>query len=125
VSKGTSTGRTDGGSASVLMIGVMAVVMLISFAAMVVAGYLVSVHRARGAADLAALSGAAAYQQGQDACPAARQAARRNGGAVVDCSQVGDLVDFVVSVRVRMDVQTWIPGLPSSVVATAHAGPVA
>ena len=108
-----------------LMIGVMAVVMLVSLAVMLVAGYLVSVHRARGAADLAALSGAAAYQQGQDACLVASQAARRNGGAVVDCSQVGDLVDFVVSVKVRMEVQTRIPGLPTSVAAAAHAGPVA
>jgi secretion/DNA translocation related TadE-like protein len=118
-------GHREGGSASVLMIGVMAVVMSVSLAAMAVAGYLVSVHRARGTADLAALSGAAAYQQGQDACLVARQAARRNGGAVVDCSQVGDLVDFVVSVRVRIEVQTQLPGLPASVAAVAHAGPVA
>ena len=44
-----------------------------------VAGYLVSHHQARSAADLAALSGAAAYARGEDACDQARRTARQNG----------------------------------------------
>ena len=118
------SGPRDRGSASVLMLGVMVVVMTLSFAAMVIAGYLVSAHRARGTADLAALSGAAAYQRGDDACGEAKRTARRNGAAVVGCEQVGDLVDFVVSVEVRVDVRTGFRGLPRTVRAQAHAGPV-
>ena len=117
--------QRERGSASVLMLGVMAVVMALSFAAMVVAGYLVAVHCARGAADLAALSGAAAYQQGHDACGRARQVTRADGAAVVTCEQVGDLVDFVVTVEVQVAVRTPMAGLPRFVRAQAHAGPVA
>lgn len=120
----TPPSRRERGSASVMMLGVMAVVMMLSFAAMVIAGYLVGAHRARGAADLAALSGAAAYQRGDDACGEVKRTARRNGAVVVGCEQVGDLVDFVVSVEVRVDVRTGFSGLPRTVRAQAHAGPV-
>ena len=54
--------RSESGSASVLMTGVIGFVVALSSAALVIAGYAVGYHRARAAADLSALSGAAAYQ---------------------------------------------------------------
>ena len=117
------TGR-DRGSASVLMVGVMAVVMACAGAALVVAGYLIGVHQARGAADLAALSAAAVYAGAEDGCAQARRTAQHNGARVTRCDRVGDEVDFVVTVRVAVDVATPIVGLPRAVSAEAHAGPL-
>ena len=77
-------GRDERGSGTLLVVGVMAVVGVVALMATVAAVYLVVGHRAHGAADLAALSGAAAYAEGRPPCPAAgpgrpgeRRAARR------------------------------------------------
>lgn len=115
--------RDERGGGTLLMVGVMGVVGVFFVVALLVAGYLVATHRARAAADLAALSGAGAYAQGADPCAAARRIARQNGARVVSCDQVGDLVDFVVSVTVAVDVDVRTPGLPRSVGGRAHAGP--
>jgi secretion/DNA translocation related TadE-like protein len=112
------------GSASVLMIGVIAVVVTLSGAAMLIAGYATGYHRARAAADLSALSAAAAFEQGRDACAQARQTARQNGARVDRCGSIGDAIDFVVTVRVSVAARTRIPQLPRKVAAEAHAGPV-
>jgi secretion/DNA translocation related TadE-like protein len=106
------------------MTAIMSVVVLLGAAAAVVAGYLASHHQARSAADLAALSGAAAYAKGEDACAQARRIARQNGGRATRCNQVGDEVDFVVTVRVVVAVRVRSPGLPRQVEAEAHAGRV-
>ena len=112
------------GSASVLMAGILGVVVALSSAALVIAGYAVGYHRARAAADLSALSGAAVFQQGRDPCAQVALTARHNGARVDRCSQVGDAVDFVVTVRVSVEARTRIPKLPRTVAAEAHAGPV-
>ena len=124
MSRAGAGARDQRGSGTVLMAAVMSVVVALAAAATVVAGYLVSHHRARSAADLAALSGAAAYAQGEDACDQARQTARRNGARVIRCDQVGDPVDFVVTVRVVVEVRVRSPGLPRRVEGEAHAGRV-
>ena len=49
--------RSERGSASILMTGIMGVVVALSSAALLIAGYAVGYHRARAAADLSALSG--------------------------------------------------------------------
>ena len=116
--------RDQRGSGTVLMAGVMAVVVTLGGTATVVAGYLVSHHQARSAADLAALSGAAAYARGEDACDQARRTARQNGASTERCNRVGDEVDFVVTVRVVVEVRVRSPGLPRQVEAVAHAGRV-
>jgi secretion/DNA translocation related TadE-like protein len=118
------TVRSEIGSASVLMIGVIGVVVVFSSGALVIGGYAVGYHRARAAADLSALSGAAAYQQGREPCAQAAKTARQNGARVDRCDLVGDVIDFVVSVRVSVIARTRIPQLPSTVAAEAHAGPV-
>jgi secretion/DNA translocation related TadE-like protein len=116
--------RSERGSASVLMVGIMGVVLALSIAALLIAGYAVAYHRARAAADLSALSGAAAFQQGRDPCPQATLTARQNGARVERCEKVGDAVDFVVTVAVSVATRTHIPQLPRLVTAEAHAGPV-
>jgi secretion/DNA translocation related TadE-like protein len=122
-----STGRfarSESGSASVLMTGVIGFVVALSSAALVIAGYAVGYHRARAAADLSALSGAAAYQDGREACAQATRTARQNGARLDHCDVVGDAIDFVVTVRVSVLARTKIHHLPRSVTAQAHAGPV-
>jgi secretion/DNA translocation related TadE-like protein len=106
------------------MAAIMGVVITLSAAAVVVAGYLVGHHQARSAADLAALSGAVAYSRGQAACPQARRIARQNGASVASCARVGDEIDFVVTVRAVVAVRSRLPGLPRTVEAEAHAGRV-
>jgi secretion/DNA translocation related TadE-like protein len=110
------------GSATVLMAAVMGVVVSMGAAVTVVAGYLVAHHQARSAADLAALSGAAAYTRGEDACGQARRIAQQNGAKATSCARVGDEIDFVVTVRTAVPAQTRLPGLPRVVEAEAHAG---
>ena len=115
---------SERGSASVLMTGMMGVVVALSSTALVIAGYATGYHRARAAADLSALSGAAAFRQGYDACAQVRQTARQNGARVERCDLVGDAIAFVVTVRVSVAARTRIPQLPRTVAAEAHAGPV-
>lgn len=103
----------------------MAVVGVVGVMAMVAAVYLVAGHRAHGAADLAALSGAAAYAEGGPPCPAAARLARANDARLVDCDRVGDDVDYVVSVTVEVQVGLHVLGLPRALRGRAHAGPVA
>ena len=105
-----------------LMIGIMTVVLLLALAGVCLAGYLVAVHRARAAADLAALSGAATYARGGDSCVAATRVAVGNGARLVSCGTVGDRVDFVVTVRVEVRSSTGVRGLPTRIPAVAHAG---
>jgi len=112
----------DRGSASVLVVGLMGVVVVLVGVALLVAGYEVAQHRARAAADLAAVSGAAAFAEGRDACGQARRTADDNGAAVLSCSTAGDPVEYVVSVRVALGVRSRVPGLPDRVVGEAHAG---
>jgi secretion/DNA translocation related TadE-like protein len=115
---------SERGSASVLMIGMMGIVVALSSAALLIGGYATGYHRARAAADLSALSGAAAFQQGGDACAKVGQTARQNGARVDRCDVVGDAIDFVVTVRVSVAARTRVPQLPRTVAAEAHAGPV-
>lgn len=114
--------RSERGVGTVVMVGVMAVILALTLAGICIAGYLVAATRARTAADLAALSGATAYAAGQDACAAARRNARANGASVVLCNQVGDAVDFVVTVRAQVQVDVRVPGLPTTSTAVAYAG---
>jgi secretion/DNA translocation related TadE-like protein len=116
--------RPELGNASVLIAGILGVVMALSTAAMVIAGYAVGYRRARAAADLSALSAAAAFQDGRDPCAQAVLTARQNNARVDGCSKVGDAVDFVVTVRVSVVAHNRFPHLPRTVAADAHAGPV-
>ena len=111
------------GSGTMLMVGVLGVILALGAAATWAAGYVAAAHKARAAADLAALSAAVAIEAGADGCPVARRVATDNGSTVSACDRVGDQVDFVVSVEVVRPVRTGVPGLPAEVTAVAHAGP--
>ena len=116
-------GYSERGAATFVMIAVMVVVVSFAFAGMVVGRYLVAGHRAQQAADLAALSGAAVFERGDAVCPRVRAIAVANGADLVTCDQVGDQLDFVVTARVRVEVEpAMLPGLPRSMEATAYAG---
>jgi secretion/DNA translocation related TadE-like protein len=115
--------RDERGSGTLLMIGVLAVLLAAGLAVTCAAGYIAAAHAARAAADLAALSGAVAIESEADGCVAARKTAVRNGTWLTSCDRVGDQVDFVISVEVARTIALGLPGLPSRVLATAHAGP--
>ncbi len=114
--------RDERGGGSMLMIGVCVVVMTLGYTAMIVCGYVIAGHRARAAADLAALSGATTAGQGGDPCDAARRNARAHGAEVTSCQRVGDQIDFVVTVTAMVTTDLRIPGLPRRLSATAYAG---
>jgi secretion/DNA translocation related TadE-like protein len=119
----TAASADERGSGTMLMVGVLGVLLALGAAAIWAAGYLAAGHKARAAADLAALSGAVAIQAGGDGCAAARRVAADNGAELSACDRVGDQVDFVISVEVVRRVRTGISGLPAQVSAVAHAGP--
>ncbi len=114
--------RSERGSGTMLMVGIMVVVVMFSLAGVCIAGYLVGVHRVRAAADLAALSGASALVADRDGCAAARRNARANDAQVVSCEHVGDAIDFVITVRAEVTVAITVPGLPHRISAVAYAG---
>lgn len=106
-----------------LMIGVLGTLSLFGLGVMCMATYVAAVHHARGAADLAALSGALAIQAGDDGCAAAKRVARANETSLLTCDRIGDAVEFVISIQVVRSVRVNIPGLPPRITASAHAGP--
>jgi secretion/DNA translocation related TadE-like protein len=80
----------------------------------VVAGH----RRAQSAADLAALAGAAALQDGHDACARASALASRNGVTMGGCVVDGWNVRVAVVETVRL------PGYSMRLEGRSHAGPV-
>lgn len=116
------TGRTEGererGSATVLTVMAIAVVLLCLAGALALLSAVQASHRARAAADLAALAGAQVLVRGdaRSPCDVAAGVAARNGGSLVECSIAGD--DLTVSVATEAG---W-PGLGPAA-ARARAGP--
>lgn len=73
-------------------------------------------HQVAGAADLAALAGAADRLDGRDACQTAGRTARANGVSLASCQVRGDDIDLVVTVTVQRQVWGF------SISAEARAG---
>lgn len=106
------------GTATVAVLALIGVVLLVAAGAATVLGAVVAHRQAQAAADLAALSGAAAGEQGGDACAAAGEVAEANRSALTDCRVDGD--DVLVTVAVDL------PGaveVLDEVRARARAGP--
>jgi len=122
---GAESGRRDESGVGTVLAAVTAVV-LITIAAAGALGltYAAAARSVRAAADLVALSGAQAHSRGADACAEARRIAARNRVDVRDCAVTGDLIDFVVQVRVSRTVGWRLPGLPERVASIAYAGSV-
>ena len=119
---GSRTTADERGSGTLLMVAVMLVVTVVGLTVSVGLGYVVGAHRVRVAADLAALSGAAAVHMGEDACAAARRIAMRNNARLTACTVLGDQIEFLVQVSVVVDVPHPPVGLPERLATSAQAG---
>lgn len=112
--------RRERGSGTVLVAAAVAVLGSVLVAALALGSAMVASHRARAAADLAALAGAGRLLDGAgtpQACAAARSLARANGAVLLGCTPAagGSLV-------VVVGVEPGIGGLGNAV-ARARAGP--
>jgi secretion/DNA translocation related TadE-like protein len=101
-----------------MVVGLTAVLAFVTLLGAVAGRVVVEQRRAAAAADLAALAGATAVQQGAAGCPAAARTATANGARLATCVQHADEVDVTVAIPVALR------GRSVEVSASAHAGPV-
>jgi len=83
------------------MLGVVAVVLMLTVSGLFLAGAVLASHRARAAADLAALAAAGALISGASsgaACHTAAQVAAANQGRMQRCIAAGTEVQLTVAV---------------------------
>lgn len=113
----------DHGSATVLTAALALVLVTCAATAMIIVDVVLAAHRARGAADLAALAAAGARLAGVDPCGAARVNARDNGAVLSGCQVSGHASSFVVTVSVAVSTGLTNP-LPATASALARAGNV-
>jgi secretion/DNA translocation related TadE-like protein len=110
--------RDERGAGTVLALAMVGVVLFVTVAVSGVVA-VVGRHRiAQSAADLAALAGAAALQEGRDACASAAALARRNQARLTGCRVSG----WEVEVRVVSVGRVW--GMEQELAARGRAGPV-
>lgn len=111
--------RRDGrGSAAVLAVSLLTIVVLVTAGISVVGGIFRAHRQAQAAADLAALAGAVAASEGGDACGEAAAIAQANGSVLVACDVSGGVV--------TVDVSAEGPSYAArsfDVASTARAGP--
>lgn len=122
----TARARTTGerGAGTVLVSMVILLVVTLTLASVAAGLARARVAQVQGAADLAALAGAAAQWAGRDACDAAAASAGTNGVHLAGCSVAGDEVEFVVSATVEASVDLGRFGDVGRVSSRAHAGVV-
>jgi secretion/DNA translocation related TadE-like protein len=107
--------QADEGSASLLVVAVVAFVTALTFSALSLAEVRIARHRAAAAADLAAVAGAAAWPALPSAmCARAREVGTLNGADVTGCRPDGNAVSVHVTVGVR-------GALPRGAVVSARA----
>ncbi|MFI5955587.1 Rv3654c family TadE-like protein [Cryptosporangium sp. NPDC051539] len=95
----------EGGSASVLALGIGLALLTIALGLQAVGSAVVARHRAAVAADLAALSGALHVPAGPAAaCASARDIAGRNGAYLAHCTVTDRDITVVVTVSSRVGV---------------------
>lgn len=105
------------GSATVLLAGLVVLLVTATLALAVLGGVVAGQRRAESAADLAALAGAGALQDGGDGCAKARAVAAANGAALLACSVAAGRVEVVAG------EETLVLGRRVSLRARARAGP--
>jgi secretion/DNA translocation related TadE-like protein len=119
---GTSSTRTERGAGTVLVLAVLGTVTLVLAGALVVVTAVRDVHRARAAADLAALAAASGLAVGGTAdCAAAATVAHAMRGEVRQCGALAD-GSVVVDVEVATSWPAGWAGLPEVVRGAARAG---
>ncbi|GAA2165241.1 secretion/DNA translocation related TadE-like protein [Humibacillus xanthopallidus] len=107
----------DRGSASVIVIAVIGVIVVLSAGALMLAGAVRASHQARLGADLAAIAGAQHLRDGAsaaEACAVVARMATMNGTALQACSVSGTAVSVTVVAR----SSSW----PEPAIARARAG---
>ncbi|WP_051276971.1 Rv3654c family TadE-like protein [Marmoricola sp. URHB0036] len=111
-------GTDERGAGTVLAVAMMGLLVTVTVAAAGVVGVVATHRTAQAAADLAALAGAAALQDGGDACAQAADVAGRNRARLSGCQIEGWNVSVVVTAHT--------PSLPGGVLdleARGRAGP--
>ena len=110
---------SEAGAGTVLAVAMLGVLVSITVAAGGVVGVVASHRAAQAAADLAALAGAAALQDGGDACRQAAVVVRRNHARLRECRvQEWNVAVVVVANTARL------PGGVLDLEARGRAGPV-
>lgn len=110
--------RSERGSATLFAVACLAVLLLLGAALGVVAA-MVRAHRvAQTAADLSALAGAVAHQQGRGVCDEAERVAGANGADLTSCRTDGG----TVRVTVLVSGPRWL-GQTGDLHGAARAGP--
>lgn len=116
--------QRERGSATVLGVAAVGLVLVVLVGGLALVSAVVATHRARAAADLAALAAAQAVQQGEDpvaACRAGLRIATHNGATPTGCVVAAD---GSVTYRATVRPSLALPGTDSgSTTATARAGP--
>ncbi|BEP12847.1 hypothetical protein acdb102_11580 [Acidothermaceae bacterium B102] len=113
-------GGGDTGSASIWMLALALVTLTVAWVVLLVCVAVGVRHRAEAAADLAALAGAAAAQDGADGCVAAARNATANAAELLACAVVADgSISVTVAVRAPPALRRWAAG---PVTAQARAG---
>ncbi|MEZ0069581.1 secretion/DNA translocation related TadE-like protein [Streptacidiphilus sp. MAP12-20] len=117
--------RTDAGSATVWLVGLLLLVTLAATAALGVAGAVAARHRAESAADLAALAAAGRLLLDPgEACAHAASIASAQGATLRACIIRADASEDSVEVEVTVPAPGGlVPGLPPAR-ARSRAGPV-
>lgn len=110
--------QRERGSATVLAVGVIAVLILVLGGALTVARVVRAAGQAAAAADMAALAGARVLQtnSSSEACSEAARSVSGNGAVLVSCVTQGQ------SLAVQVSVATGVPGAGLAV-GRARAGP--
>lgn len=111
--------RQERGAGSILAVAMMGLLVTVTVVAGGVVGIVASHRTAQSAADLASLAGAAALQEGRDACAQAAIIALRNRAVLRACRVEGWDVLVVVAIRTAP-----LPGGGFSLEARGRAGPV-
>ena len=110
--------RDEQGAGTVLAVAMLGLLVTVTLGTSGAVGVVAAHRRAQSAADLAALAGASALQDGAEACSRAGRIAARNSASLRSCAVEG----WEVSVRVVEELQ--LPGLSMELEARGRAGPV-
>jgi len=116
------TQNRDGatGSASVLVLGAAAFILVLALGAVTVVTVALARQRAETAGDLAALAGAAAWQRAEDPCSRAEAVAQAQAAILLQCHLDGDEITVLAQVPVGGWLSPWVG---AGVRASARAGP--
>jgi secretion/DNA translocation related TadE-like protein len=110
--------RGERGAGSVVAVAMLGVLVTVTVAAAGVVGVIAAHRTAQSAADLAALAGASALQDGADACAQASAVADRNRARLTGCEVEGWNVSVVVEASTAR-----LPGGVLDLSARGRAGP--